>query len=201
LRALCRSLGGPRALDLGCATGQTLLHLCGVIVAGVGVDIAPLMIDRARQNAGTEPVRFHVGDATDFCVGCSERFELVLLVGVLEHLGDPAAALDGARRVLATNGRLVVIMPHPWGPAFCFSRFALRSNAPPARHLSPLRLRAIGADHGLELKAIRALPYTPWPTAGRAGDTRNPKAQATGRNPLAGMLRGAYSAEFAHRLA
>src|SRR5215211_1133365 len=57
LRALCRSFGRPRVLDLGCATGQTLLHLDDLVACGLGIDIAPAMIAKARRNAGTASLR------------------------------------------------------------------------------------------------------------------------------------------------
>jgi SAM-dependent methyltransferase len=48
LRALCRDLNRPYLLDLGCATGQTLLHLTDLI-AGVGVDISPIITSRVHR--------------------------------------------------------------------------------------------------------------------------------------------------------
>jgi ArsR family transcriptional regulator len=200
LRELCRDLGRPRVLDLGCATGQTLLHLADVIVTGIGVDAAPAMIAEARRNVGTAPVRCCISDAVEFCADCTERFDLVLFVGVLEHLADPTAALAGAKRVLATSGRVVVIMPHPWGPVFRLKHLLTGSReVPSARHLSPMRLRVLATWHGLELVAIQALAYAPWPALGVAlgGLLRDP-ARAARRKPFAGMLRGAYAAEFRH---
>lgn len=201
LRGLCSALGRPRVLDLGCGTGQTLLHLDDVIADGLGIDIAPAMIAKARRNGDTALVRFRVGDAADFCARCSERFDLVLLVGALEHFADPVAMLAGAKRVLAADGRLVVIMPHPWGPAFRLSRLLTGSrDAPPARHLSLLRLRALAACQGLELAAIQALPYTPWSSLAAALDGRiSASTPAWQCKFFAGMLRGAYGAELCHR--
>src|SRR5262249_4534726 len=88
LRKLCRRLGRPRVLDLGCATGQVLVELSPLIDAGVGVDISGEMIERARRIAERGKLRFRADDAVRFCNSCSEHFDLVLFVGVLEHLPD-----------------------------------------------------------------------------------------------------------------
>lgn len=201
LRARCRELGRPRVLDLGCATGWTLLALADLVGAGLGVDVAPAMIERGRRNARGSPVRFEVGDAVEFCARCPERFDLVLLVGVLAHLPDQRAALAGVGRVLAPEGRLVVVSPHPWAPAFRLKRLLVGGrDAPPARHPSPPGLRAMAARQGLELSALQSLPYAPWARPRPPPDDRRPGA-GTGvfrRNPLAGVLGGAFAAVFRH---
>jgi len=122
LRTLCRDLHRPRVLDLGCGTGQTLLHIADGIALGIGIDVSPAMIARARRNAARTSLRFRVGNAADFCMNCRDQFELILLIGVLEHLPDQPAALAGISRVLTADGRLVVISPHPWNPMFRLKR-------------------------------------------------------------------------------
>ena len=75
-------------------------------------------------------------------------FELVLMVEVLHHLVDPAAALAGARRVLAADGTLVLSTRQAWrtlgAPAdyYRFTRYGLehllRSAGLQTRQLVPL---------------------------------------------------------------
>jgi SAM-dependent methyltransferase len=154
------------------------------------------MISRAERGAGASHLRFLVVDAVDFCATCSQRFDLVLLIGVLEHLSDPTAALAAVARVLRAGGRLIVISPHPWNPVCCVKRlWDGGRDAPPADHCSPLQLRRIAIRQGLALSAIRALPYTPWPELGARG---SPPAHIgrERRDVFAGMLHGAFAAEF-----
>src|SRR5438552_4136087 len=99
LRKVCRRLGRPRVLDLGCATGQVLVQLSPVIDDGVGVDISGAMIELARRIAQVGKLRFRTDEAVRFCNYCSEHFDLVLFVGMLEHLPDREAALASVRRV------------------------------------------------------------------------------------------------------
>ena len=196
LRAICRHFHRPRVLDLGCGTGQILLHLADVIARGVGIDISPAMIARARRNAPGMRLPFREGDAADFCMHCLDRFELVLLIGVLEHLPDQAAGLAEASRVLTVDGRLVVIAPHPWNPFFRLKRLIDGGrDAPPADHPSPLSLRSLAARHGLKLLATQGLPYTAWIEFNAVHRGCQSTESRVRSNPFAG-LRGAFAAEF-----
>jgi ubiquinone/menaquinone biosynthesis C-methylase UbiE len=39
-------------LDIGCGTGQQLFALADCLETGIGIDISPVMIERARIKAG-----------------------------------------------------------------------------------------------------------------------------------------------------
>ena len=54
LRDLVECLPHRHVLDVGCGTGQYLVALGGSLEAGVGIDIAPAMVERARRNAAGE---------------------------------------------------------------------------------------------------------------------------------------------------
>jgi SAM-dependent methyltransferase len=198
LRTLCRDLHRPRVLDLGCGTGQTLLHIADGIALGIGIDVSPAMIARARRNAARTSLRFRVGNAADFCMNCRDQFELILLIGVLEHLPDQPAALAGISRVLTADGRLVVISPHPWNPMFRLKRLIDGGrDAPPTDHASPSELRRLAVRHGLELCATRALPYTAWSKFNTVFSVcRSTESHRVRSNSFAGLLRGAFAAEF-----
>jgi SAM-dependent methyltransferase len=197
LRKICAALGRPSVLDLGCGTGQVLIELLPVIKCGIGVDISPAMIEHARRATQDHRVQFHVGDAARFCSLWEGRFDVVLLIGTLDHLPDQVQALAAAGRLIHPRGRLIVISPHPWSPIFLLRRLVgWGRDMPPARHLSPRRLVAHAREHGLRIIRIRALPYAPWrvlsplfarlPTTGLFGP----------RSSLTGTVRGAFAAEF-----
>ena len=40
LRTVCRTCDRPHVLDLGCGTGQTLIHLADVVERGIGMTVA-----------------------------------------------------------------------------------------------------------------------------------------------------------------
>jgi SAM-dependent methyltransferase len=197
LRARCRDLGRPRVLDLGCGTGQTLLYLIDLIAAGTGVDISRGMIACAQRRAAATPLQFRAGDAAAFCMKCPWRFELVLLIGALEHFPDQAAALTAVERVLSADGQIIIITPHPWNPVFWLNRLIERGEAPTSSHLSPLRLKWLAQSHRLKLSAVRALPYAPWPSLAAELRSDPPEStRAAGFNLFRGIMRGAFAAEF-----
>jgi SAM-dependent methyltransferase len=183
LRALCKRLGRPRVLDLGCGTGRQLLDLAGCIDGGIGIDASPAMIARAQDNAAGRKagIGFQAGDAA--APGVTGRFGLILYCGSLEHMPDPGAALAAARRLLAARGRIAVIMPHPWNPLVCAARWiAPAGGGAPFRHLTPRALARLAGPSGLKLESTAGLPYR----ASRSG-----AAHKALRWPL---LSGAYAA-------
>ncbi len=181
LRVLCNRLGRPRILDLGCGTGRQLLDLADCIAGGIGVDLSPAMAARAQDNAAGQEAkfRFQTGDAA--MPGVTGRFGLILFIGSLEHTPDPMAALVTARKLLEADGRIAVIMPHPWNPRVCLARWTARNGAPFA-HLTPRRLARLAGHAGLKLESVTGMPYRPFAGEGRARPSRWP------------LLSGAYAA-------
>jgi ubiquinone/menaquinone biosynthesis C-methylase UbiE len=100
-------LRGRRVLDLGCGTGRLSVALAERAGAKVwGVDASPEMLAVAKSKA-PRGVAFKVAraEALPFKDGWFERVALWLVV----HLVDGPAAFAEARRVLAADGRLVVV--------------------------------------------------------------------------------------------
>jgi ubiquinone/menaquinone biosynthesis C-methylase UbiE len=100
-------LRGRRVLDLGCGTGRLSVALAERAGAKVwGVDASPEMLAVAKSKA-PRGVAFKVAraEALPFKDGWFERVALWLVV----HLVDRPAAFAEARRVLAADGRLVVV--------------------------------------------------------------------------------------------
>lgn len=93
-----------RALDLGTGTGAGALLVAKRFPEAevVGVDLAPEMVDRARQNVPAEladRVRFEVGDAERLAHG-DAAFELVTLANMIPFF-------DEIDRVLAPGGSIL----------------------------------------------------------------------------------------------
>jgi ubiquinone/menaquinone biosynthesis C-methylase UbiE len=104
---------GERWLDVGCGAGAVTLPAArGVGSSGsvVGVDIAPLMVERTARTAegeGLRNVTVLVGDATAPPV--EGPFDVVASSLVLFFLQDPAAALRSWLDLLRLGGRLGVV--------------------------------------------------------------------------------------------
>ncbi|WP_440107223.1 class I SAM-dependent methyltransferase [Streptosporangium sp. H16] len=98
-------------LDLGCGTGSLSLVLAEQGHRPVGVDLAPLMVERARRKlaeAGFDAVMM-VGDASDPPARAGTSFDVILSRHLLWTLPDPREALRRWAGLLRPGGRLVLI--------------------------------------------------------------------------------------------
>ncbi|MFF5128523.1 class I SAM-dependent methyltransferase [Streptomyces syringium] len=99
-------------LDIGCGPGTITADLAALVPQGgvIGLDAAADVLERARAVArerGLDNVRFTTGDvhALDFPDG---SFDVVHAHQVLQHVGDPVAALREMRRVCRPGGVVAV---------------------------------------------------------------------------------------------
>lgn len=97
--------GWRRILDVGCGDGLFFEQLARFgDVRGVESD-ATLVPADSRHRA-----RIHIGPF-DAGYAPGERFDLVLMLDVLEHLPDPAGALRKAGGLLEPDGRILITVP------------------------------------------------------------------------------------------
>jgi 2-polyprenyl-3-methyl-5-hydroxy-6-metoxy-1,4-benzoquinol methylase len=99
-----------RVLELGCSTGyiSRLLKQNGCSVIGVEVDLKA-----ARLAANIcDQVLVSDLDKSIWTEQIEERFDVVLMGDVLEHLVDPEEVLRSVRRLLLPSGVIVVSLPN-----------------------------------------------------------------------------------------
>jgi SAM-dependent methyltransferase len=101
---------GMDLLDVGCGPGTITRDLAGRVAPGsvIGLDASSAVIDEAR--VGAEDVvglTFEVGDLFELWFE-DEQFDVVHAHQVLQHLGDPVAALTEMRRVCRPGGIVAV---------------------------------------------------------------------------------------------
>jgi SAM-dependent methyltransferase len=111
-RLLLAEMPGAAAsvVDLGCGTGSLSVLLASAGHSVIGIDIAPRMIEAAREKAAGAAVvaHFRVGDAA--APGLAHRaFDAVLARHVLWAMPDIDAALAEWSALLRPGGRLVLI--------------------------------------------------------------------------------------------
>lgn len=106
LRELTYRALGDTVVDVGCGGGRAVGELAARGVRAIGVDLSPAMIEIAgeRWPAG----EFHVADATALPLedGSVTGYRADK---VLHALAEPERAVVEARRVLARNGRAVLV--------------------------------------------------------------------------------------------
>ncbi|MBM0276214.1 methyltransferase domain-containing protein [Micromonospora tarensis] len=152
---------GMAVADLGCGPGFLLraLRAAEPDLALTGVDIEPLLLERARDllDDGGPAVTLLEGSIEKTGLA-DESVDFVVSRLVLEHLADPAAALGEVLRILRPDGVAVIVdndfamhvMTHPHIPelddlyrAYCRSRSDEGGNPTIGREL-PALLRAAG---------------------------------------------------------
>ena len=103
---------GERVLDVGCGAGQTVVQLAEAVgPAGevVGIDIAPLLLEIARERAATHAnVSFIEGDAQTSCLQ-AESFDAIFSRFGVMAFGDPVEAFGNLHQALKPAGRLAFV--------------------------------------------------------------------------------------------
>lgn len=101
-----------RILDLGCGTGWASRRLARIAAAGevTGIDVADEMLRRAgHASQGIRNVRYLWGSAEKI-PAADNSFDKVLSVESFYYYADQGKALDEVRRVMASGGRLFILI-------------------------------------------------------------------------------------------
>lgn len=106
---------GQQVLDLGCGPGTITSGIANHVFPGrvTGVDARREPLENARRLAeGCEQVNLSYTCATAYRLPFDDAsFDLVFSHALMEHLEDPALALQEMRRVLQPGGSLVLASP------------------------------------------------------------------------------------------
>ncbi|WKZ81680.1 MAG: methyltransferase domain-containing protein [Acidimicrobiia bacterium] len=110
---LCSQVTGKRVLDVGSSQGIVAILLAREGASVVGAEIDETAHAYALAERGAEPEA--VQDRLEFVLTDGslspfedDSFDTVVMGEVIEHLIDPRALVDQARRVLEAGGRLVI---------------------------------------------------------------------------------------------
>lgn len=97
-----------RILDLGCGTGSLFQSLLDVVPEAelLGLDLSTEMLDIAREKL-PDSIELVVGSA-DNLPFADESFNLVISTSAFHYFPNPVSVITEAKRVLKTNGRLVI---------------------------------------------------------------------------------------------
>lgn len=141
-----------KLLDVGCGNGIRLAQLRSLGWDVCGQELDPQAVSFARETLG---LRVELGGLEDIRFP-EQFFDCVTLNHVIEHVHDPIRLLKECRRVLRTNGRLVVVTPN--SRSFAHKHFGQfwRGLEPP-RHIhlfSPKTLSTIAAKAGFTVTSL-----------------------------------------------
>lgn len=102
--------GGKTVVEIGLGTGGLLPALAAKAERVIGVDHSPAMLEEARvrlEAAGLAGTDLRLGEMTHLPLP-DNSVDCAILNMVLHHAADPQAVLIEIRRVLATDGSLVL---------------------------------------------------------------------------------------------
>lgn len=110
----------PRALDLGCGTGNVTKHLLELGADVLAADVSPEFLATVRERHGVETVQLNGRDLEGIADGA---VDVVCAYSVLHHIPDYLAAVDDVCRVLAPGG--IAYLDHEanhnfWDKSTCF---------------------------------------------------------------------------------
>ncbi|GAB5905545.1 class I SAM-dependent methyltransferase [Mycobacteroides chelonae] len=100
---------GKRALDVGCGTGNNCVMLAEHYDDVVGVDVAQRMLDLAAVKESRVPIRYECRSALELSPDVDGRFDLVMSVNTVFHMGSAATVLPRLRELVAPGGRLLIV--------------------------------------------------------------------------------------------
>ena len=110
IETITNSIEKGKALDVGCSTGYIgrLLKDMGFYV--VGIDISKRAIDKAKKYID----KAYVCDIENcnFDNILDEKFDVIILADVIEHLFDPEQVLVVLKKFLNENGFFVISIPN-----------------------------------------------------------------------------------------
>lgn len=125
LKALLRHRLPPaRTLELGCGNGTFVATLASAGYDATGLDLSPALTDYVRRTFDV-PILTGPLEGQRLAPG---SIDVLVLMDVLEHLPDPAAALATAAPLLAADALLLVQTPR-FDPALSFAQLRERGDA------------------------------------------------------------------------
>ncbi len=112
---------GPEdsVLDVGCGTGAMLKELSQKTSGRlVGIDPSSGMIEKAKQAAHDNNIRFYVASVEEFHP--DEVFDAILCNSAFQWFPDPVAAVTSCKRVMRKGAKMAIQAParHDYSPNF-----------------------------------------------------------------------------------
>lgn len=188
------------ALDVGGGTGWLLSQARAVeprLKHTAVVDIDP----QARERAQALGHSFHLGRVETF--ESDRKYDLILLLNLIEHVDDPVAVLAKMRSLLAPGGVMLVKTPNhdsldarlfrhsSWGGYHCPRHWVIFTPESFGQAVASagLRLERLEMTQGAPFWAVSALEWL-----GRRGLVRTGRDRPMCRHPLFSPLLAAFAA-------
>lgn len=200
---------GEAMLDVGCGSGVSLLEAKALGATAFGIEADP----NVKPIAVALGLCIHFGSLQDMPFP-EQRFDLIVMNQVIEHLPDPDLALQALSERLTPNGRMLLVFPNTaslwrhlfgsrwinWHIPYHLHHFDRKSFARMVRHCGLVIVRSrtitpnvwtllqLRASHH---KALLGQPNPIWTVADRSGSVQAANGNSI---PLRGFLRNSVLA-------
>ncbi|HLG14787.1 MAG TPA: class I SAM-dependent methyltransferase [Blastocatellia bacterium] len=120
IEALAGDVKDARVLDLGCGSGTFAVWLAEQGATVVGLDLSPVMISLAGENARRRGVQIdlRVGDINRRLTFADAEFDLVFSATALHYVEDLEGLMREAARVMKPGARFIASVLHPMSTAW-----------------------------------------------------------------------------------
>lgn len=155
----------PRLLDIGAGQGTLVEEAQALGYDATGVDRCEPLVRKAQARG----LHVECRPAEDLKTG--ERYDVVTMMDVLEHVPEPRHLLATAYRLLRTGGRLIVYTPNHRGAVVVLAKMLHAIGAGVAvreifggNHVCFFDDRSLPAAlerEGFSVNAVRLFPYDP----------------------------------------
>ncbi len=114
--AQARGVAGGRMLEVGCGEGWLMSAALGASYDARGLDFSDFGLRRFHPELLARATFGDAFDNLDALIAAGERYDVVAMEHVLEHVIDPEALLGRLAGVFAPNGVLAVTVPNDFSP-------------------------------------------------------------------------------------
>ena len=102
-----------KVLDIGCGDGGVYSLFRNYIQSYYGIDCNSQKIEQLKKQTGNE--NFFCRDLDTEPIAIAEKFDVILMVAVIEHIWNQKFLLDQVTDMLNPSGRLIITTPTPFG--------------------------------------------------------------------------------------
>lgn len=150
-----------RSLDIGCGKGEVAIAMRDVGFLSSGIDMKPHVIQQLQH--AYPAIDWKCAMTTDL-VNLKDRFDVLTMYHVLEHIPDPIAALSTVKDLAEPGALIVVEVPNVGGLKAKF--LGKRWGYYKVDHVNYFRkcdLISLGEKLGLEILSIRGYQHFSYP--------------------------------------